>query len=234
MIQIFDYVAASWIAPPANSNGLNGYSRYSHTSTLTQDGSAVYLLGGWLLNLYNASDAHWLMNANEIWAYDMKSYQWKNITATSTSNVEARWHHTAIAVPNTTWIILYGGYSMVGWSVIPLQSKNQTQTLMIYDWSDNSYKFPNLTNLYYGPPDSQENSGFLYTDPSTKKNYAVYFLGSRNPAVGNPLTSILDISIPTQMTWILNGTSSSSSSSLSGGAIAGIAVGSIAGGVSDS
>ncbi|KAI8062604.1 hypothetical protein BC940DRAFT_349396 [Gongronella butleri] len=231
IIQVYDYLTATYLASPGTSLTFNNFSRSAHTATLSQDNQGIYVIGGWLIDVTHPNVEHYPPNASEVWRFDLPSLQWQNITAKYPPGViEPRWHHSAVALPNSTYILLYGGYGIFGVTPIPLYSKNASQVLTIFDWQKNAYVFPNLTHNNFGPVGSEHQSAVLYKDPSSTKVYVGYFMGSSDTSLEHPLAYFLDVTNPQQLTWVGNGTATpgGSGSGLSGGQIAGIVIGAIA------
>ncbi|ORX48239.1 hypothetical protein DM01DRAFT_1338703 [Hesseltinella vesiculosa] len=96
-----------------NANTPGNATRIDHTATLAADGSAIYIIGGLTLPPFSI-DTLYQPNLTDlnIWSFNLASSQWQALTPKLNSiNIgEARSCHTATLLPNSTSILIFGGY----------------------------------------------------------------------------------------------------------------------------
>ncbi|ORX48231.1 hypothetical protein DM01DRAFT_1130911 [Hesseltinella vesiculosa] len=88
-------------------------TRVQHTATLTADGSKIYVLGGFTQPAFsNFSPNVTVQTDLNIWSYDTTSTQWQAVTPQldSPGLGLARATHTTTLLPNTTRMLIFGGY----------------------------------------------------------------------------------------------------------------------------
>ncbi|ORX48234.1 hypothetical protein DM01DRAFT_1385554, partial [Hesseltinella vesiculosa] len=96
-----------------NANTPGNATRTDHTATLAADGSAIYIIGGLTLPVFSI-DTLYQPNPTDlnIWSFNLASSQWQALTPKLNSiNIgEARSGHTATLLPNSTSILIFGGF----------------------------------------------------------------------------------------------------------------------------
>ncbi|ORX48232.1 hypothetical protein DM01DRAFT_1130965 [Hesseltinella vesiculosa] len=221
-----------------NANTPGNATRTDHTATLAADGSAIYIIGGLTLPVFGADPVYQTNPADlNIWSFNLASSQWQALTPklSSPDIGQARSSHTATLLPNSTNILIFGGYRNSDFNA-------PGDYALIYDYAQNTLSDARPNIVKQNLNDIHGNSAVLYTRP-TGESFIFFLFGA--PSTGRKVgrVDILNITTPSRMAWLTNNNSpppntnsqgngsqgnnpASGSSSLSTGAIAGIAVGS--------
>ncbi|ORX48242.1 hypothetical protein DM01DRAFT_1131179 [Hesseltinella vesiculosa] len=99
-----------------NANTPGNATRYEHTATLAADGSAIYIIGGFTLPPFSITPIGETDPSDlNIWSFNLASSQWQTLTPKRmTPDIgQARSRHTATLLPNTTSILIFGGFDNV-------------------------------------------------------------------------------------------------------------------------
>ncbi|ORX48237.1 hypothetical protein DM01DRAFT_1348266 [Hesseltinella vesiculosa] len=221
-----------------NANTPGNATRTDHTATLAADGSAIYIIGGLTVPAFGANPIYQPIPADlNIWSFNLASSQWQALTPklSSPDIGEGRSIHTATLLPNSTNILIFGGYRNSDFNA-------PGDYALIYDYAQNTLSDARPNIVKQNLNDIHSNSAVLYTRP-TGESFIFFLFGA--PSTGRMVgrVDILNITTPSKMAWLTNNNSpppntnpqgndsqgnnsASGSSSLSSGAIAGIAVGS--------
>ncbi|ORX48807.1 hypothetical protein DM01DRAFT_1338466 [Hesseltinella vesiculosa] len=229
---LYNYVLNQFSATQGFAPG--NFSRFGHTASLSNDGKNIYVMGGTIImpgmdHTSNITDTY----LNDIWVYDTSTTLWtiNNITGNINSWPTGRKFHTATTIPGTTHILIFGGELTTG----SYQLVNDP--VYLYDYQQNQFQKVSLANSDNRPTMLSGHSAVYYKDPITSEQYVFILFGQG--VNGNPTnaTNIINVTDVTNLAWVKDqasssaGATSNGSSSLSTGAIAGIAVGAAIAGI---
>lgn len=114
--------------------------RIDHTATLASDGNIYILCGAFQTDQPNSFN---MAPSNQIIVYHTQTSQWTFINATGAIPTP-RVAHTTNHIPNTNYLIVYGGRTLKVNSFT-----NCNDVCYLYDFTRNSYSACNLSDNKY-------------------------------------------------------------------------------------
>ncbi|KAI8061435.1 hypothetical protein BC940DRAFT_135714 [Gongronella butleri] len=174
----------------------NGQGREMHTATLSNNGSHIYIIGGWYVAGDQVVDARPALV--DIWAFSTADGQWQAINASSQAGNTGRIQHTVVAIPNSSLMFIYGGsYSDSGDPIGP------EEAALIFDYQAHHLYFPTIQGN--GPLVSLSNHHcVVYTNVKRGRSFAVVLFGMDRRQDPTSTTAFLNLTEPGSLKWVAN------------------------------
>ncbi|KAI8068494.1 hypothetical protein BC940DRAFT_35984 [Gongronella butleri] len=228
-VLLYDYTQNQFSMIKADTP--NNMTRYGHTATLTNDGTGIVMLGG--IRAVPNSNQTVTNNTylNTVWVFNTTTSTWSASQPNSTSMTlpSDRAFHTTTLIPGTDYMMVYGGMAT------NLQNYLVNDPSYLYNAATNSFITVTIGLGNIGPGLLCQHSAVFVHDNGTSSDLIYYIFGAGESMKATNKVSVLNVTNPNRMQWVASSNggapSDSGSTNLSGGAIAGIAVGCIVGGI---
>ncbi|KAI9301872.1 hypothetical protein BJ944DRAFT_280285, partial [Cunninghamella echinulata] len=181
ILRQYDYKSKLWTI---NEVSKDWWMRIDHTATLALDGN-IYIIGGAFQT--DQPNSFTMAPLDKIIVYHTQTSQWSFVNTTGILPTP-RVAHTTNLIPNTNYLLIYGGRTLKDNSFT-----NCDDICYLYDVTKNDYSTCNL-------PDVKHRYGHFAT--IYNKKYLLFIFGFTTKNIGADSINILDVSDPLKLTWV--------------------------------